>query len=476
MSNVVLTEAKRRQLVEAYLQGKAANVPPAHQIVRRPRGAIAPLSLTQEELWRRELRVPEIAPLYNECVTVRMTGSLDVAALERSFTEIVSRHEIWRTSFETKAGEPVQIIHPAMPVRLPLIDLRELPQAERMTAALHHIGQDARRRFDLQCEPPLRPTLARIDDREYRLFLVAHLIVLDGMSAFQLFPLELEVLYRAFLTGRASPLPELPIQCGDFAYWQRECLNGEIGKQTIYWRKQLRDPLPGTKWPKEGLRPGTKTYHGAVWPFALSSELSERLREFAPRANSTLFLTLLSGFAVLLHRRTSQNDIIVGTLSPSGRKHAEVLKLLGYFLNPVALRFDFGNDPTFRELLAQARIVMSEAISNDDVPIEHLARELRQEHDPGPSPFFTAAISLQPPTPNLDLDWSVTTMDVGSGGSPWSLYLAFTDRPQGILGRAQFDPDLVDAETLEATVRDLQALLHELTMNPSQRISDISFV
>jgi Condensation domain len=472
MSDTVLTEAKRRELLEGYLRA-AGKGPRGDRIVRRSQGNLAPLSWAQEELWRRELRVPEIPPLYNECVTLRMTGPLEVVALEQSLAEIIRRHEIWRTTFETRAGEPVQVVHPDHPVVLNAIDLREFQEAEREPEAVRRISLDAQRPFALREEPALRPTLVRMGETEHWLVLVAHLIILDGMSAYQILPGELSVLYQAFSAGRSSPLPELSFQCSDFAAWQREDSNGDFPGQISFWRRQLKDLPPVPVSLSEQPPTATKSYRGALRSFAFPDELSHRIRQLAQRENSTLFLVLLAAFAALLHRITQSKDLTVGTLSSSGRKHNEVPRLLGYFLNPVTLRFNFASDPTFQKLLAQARSVVSEAISNDDVPIEHLARELGQENDCGPSPFFSAAISLQPPTPDLGLNWTVTTMDAGSGGSPWDLYLAFIDRSQRTIGRVQFNPDLFSSDAITNILRDLQMMLQAVTTNVSQPISEV---
>jgi non-ribosomal peptide synthetase component F len=137
--------------------------------------------------------------------------------------------------------------------------------------------------------------------------------------------------------------------------------------------------------------------------------------------------------------------------------------LLGYFLNPVALKLSFHDRTTFRELLSQAQTVLLEAMSNDDVPIEGLARDFNAD-DSSPSPFFTAVISLQPPVPPLDLAWTVTTMDVESGGSPWDFYLAFIDTPEGLIGRAQFNPDLFDSKTVGCVLQDLQDVLENASL------------
>src|SRR5262249_26127739 len=156
----------------------------------------------------------------------------------------------------------------------------------------------------------------------------------------------------------------------------------------------------------------------------------------------------------------------VGTPSRAGRKRQEMQKLLGYFLNPVALRFDLTAKPTFRQLLRQAQRLTLEALANDDVPLEILCRELTLDHDPSRNPFFTVAISQQPPMPRIDLPWSVTSMDIESGGAPWDLYIAFIDQPEETMARVQYNPDIFSSETIEHVLRDYQDLLAGVTDSP----------
>jgi hypothetical protein len=465
-----LSDAKRI-LFDRYSQGRVSSGP---KIGRRPQGIPAPLSLVQEQLYFRDLEFAGNPPLYNECVTVRMLGPLDPDVLERSFNEIIRRHEVWRTSFETKAGQPVQIVHPHRPMQFSRIDLRGLGEADRETEAVRLVGEDVRRPFQLNKGPLLRPTLVRMSDEDHRLFLAVHQIVVDGRSAYQIYPSELAAHYKAFLAGQPSPLPELKIQCADFAWWQRECLNGEEAKEVSYWREQLDGNLPVGGWPTEKIRSVGRPYYGRIHPFAFSSQLSTHVRDVSRRLNSTLFLVLLTGLATLIHRdekrccekhRYEKNeDVVLGTLSPSGRKQSEVMDLLGYFLNPVTLRLNCAAHTTVGELVHHARGVVSGAISNDDVPIERLARVLEGQHGSGPSPFFNVAVSLQPPTPDFGLPWSVTSMDVESGGSPWPLYLAFIDRPEGIIGRVQYNPDLFEIATIKRVLQDLQLFFETLCL------------
>ena len=511
-----LNDEKRQRLLEEYVRARSQAAPSRSAIRRRSPGAIAPLTLAQEELWRRETENRkigrlEIAPLYNECVAVRMRGPLDDVALEKSLNEIVRRHEIWRTTFETRAGKPVQVVHPAAPLRLRKIDGGDFPASGNGCSAgdggapfQAAVADDVRRKFALASEPPIRATLVRIgaragrtrsdapaDDDERWLFVAAHLMVLDGISAYQLFPAELATLYRAYAAGKASPLAELPIQYGDFAVWQREAGEEErraaFADQIGYWRTHLHARPLRPDWPTGKPPTERRSYRGMTRPFAFSAELSARVREFARKENSSVFLVLLAAFGALLHRQTKQPKIVLGTPVSSGRNHNEVLNLLGYFLNAVTLVLNFEADPTFHELVAQTRIVLSDAMLHADVPIEQLAREIGQEQNPTPSPFFRAVVGMQPPMANLDLDWEVTTMDVDSGGSPWEFYLAFIDRqqagpqqigprqigPQPIVGRMQFDPESIGADEAMATLAKFQRVLEYLIGNPLQRVSEI---
>ena len=186
-----------------------------------------------------------------------------------------------------------------------------------------------------------------------------------------------------------------------------------------------------------------------------------------------MFVILLATFALLLHSYTGQDDFVIGTPSPAGRKRSEVQRMLGYFLTPVALRLRFTHELTFRELLKKAQRTTLEAISNDDIPVESLARELKVRIDPSRNALFTVALSLQPGMVPLDLDWNVTSMDIASGGAPWDLYLAFIDGQNGIEGRAQYNPDLFEGETITRMLQDYRRLLEVVCAAPEKQVSEM---
>src|SRR5258708_335011 len=326
-----LSETKRKLLQQYLSQGRAQTVDHRSIISPRPLGEPVPLSLSQEQLWLRERAAPGSPLLYNECITVRMPGPLEVPALERSVAEIIRRHEIWRTSYDTRNGQPVQIIHPAPEqLRLPLLDLRNLPGDRREAEAHRVVGETVRRPFDLKRGPLLRFRLVRMGDLEYRLCLCAHLSVVDGLSVFQVFPSELSILYKAFASGQSSPLPPLTVQFGDYAYWQRQWLQGdEQANQISYWKKQLSGGLPVFTWPTGQARHWASRFRGVIRRFTLAKDFGEKTKELSQREGVTLFTTLVAGLAALLHRYTQQDDIIVGTPSQAGPKRLKVGNLLG---------------------------------------------------------------------------------------------------------------------------------------------------
>src|SRR5579883_1414603 len=215
-----LSEAKRA-LLEKYRRGsEAAGASRPSIIPRRAPDAVVPLSYGQQQLWLVDQLVPD-APVYNECVTIHLPGPLDVAVFERSFNEVLRRHEIWRTTFPTVDGQPVQRIHPHVERALPLVDLTALPAEQREAESVRLATVEARQPFDLAEGPLLRATLMRLGEQEHRLYLTLHHIIFDGVAMYQGFLPELRTIYEAFLEGRPSPLPEPPLQYGDYAVWQR---------------------------------------------------------------------------------------------------------------------------------------------------------------------------------------------------------------------------------------------------------------
>ena len=472
-SGAELSEVKRR-LLQKYLSSELGrHTVEQARISPCPSGELAPLSFSQQQVWLHEQMASDI-PFYNEPITIRRQGSLDVTVIERCLLEIIRRHEIWRTTFDVVADQLVQTIHPvpkAFPV--PVVDLRRFPEAEREAEAKRLATIDARRPFDLKTGPLVRALLVHMHDEQHRLYMTVHQIIFDATTVYRVLLPELTTLYEAFAAGKPSPLPELSIQYADFAYWQQKKLMPEAwSEHTAYWRKQLAGELPVLQWPNDHPRPPVETHRGATQRFMLPVGLVETLRSISHQQGTSFYMTLLAGLAALLHRYTGQDDIILGSFS-AGRKLAELEPLLGYFVNPLPLRVNLSGNPTFRELQSRVRGVVLDALAHEDVPFVHVVKEIQHRPDPTRNPLFQVVISQQPKLPNIAAGWELVTEEVCNGGSKLDLVVVVDDRGDSVFGPIIYNPDLFDDATITRMIGHWQMLLTAAAAAPESHIADL---
>ncbi|HVG31078.1 MAG TPA: amino acid adenylation domain-containing protein, partial [Pyrinomonadaceae bacterium] len=388
-----------RGVEEALRDAAGVQAPP---IVPVGRDGALPLSFAQQRLWFIDQLEPGNTA-YLLPMAVRLSGRLDAGALGRALGEVARRHESLRTSFVAEGGTPRQVVGEAVETELPLLDLRDLPEAEREARARLLADEDARRPFDLGRAPLLRASLLRLGEEEHVLLLTMHHIVSDGWSLGVLVR-ELSALYAAYAEGRPSPLPELPVQYADFAAWQTEWLQGEaLERQLAYWRQRLSDSPSVVSLPADRPRPPVHSFRGARESMVLPQDLADDLKALGQGERATLFMVLLAAFQTLLYRYTGQRDISVG--SPvANRNRGETENLIGFFVNMLVLRADLSGEPTFRELLSRVREVCLGAYAHQDVPFEKLVEELQPGRDLGRSPLFQVAFALQnAPMPSADV-------------------------------------------------------------------------
>ncbi len=431
-----------------------------------------PLSFAQERLWLVHQLDPQ-SPFYNVPVALRITGPLNVVALEKSINEILRRHEVLRTTCSTIDGKPVQVISPNAPLVLPVADLRDLPQPGREDRALELATQEARRPFDLAHGPVFRTTLLCLSEEDYVLLLTTHNFVADGWSMGVLYH-ELSTLYDTFSTGRTSPLPELPIQYADFAHWHQQMLQGEVLEtQLTYWKKQLAGAPTVTELPTCRQRPAVQTYRGAIQSFALPKALSEAIKALSRREGVTLFMTLLAAFQTLLHRYTGQEDIVVGS-AVSNRNRIETEGLIGPFANNVALRTDFSGNPTFPQLLGQIRELAVGAYAHQDLPWDKLIEELHPEVAPNRNQLFQMLFVFHEHSveQNLKLPGlSVRPLRIELGTARFDLSLAMTNEKNNVSGYVEYNTDLFDRASITLLLNHFQVLLEGVVFDPDQPIS-----
>ncbi|HVB22530.1 MAG TPA: amino acid adenylation domain-containing protein [Ktedonobacteraceae bacterium] len=467
-----LSEAKRL-LLEKLLRGGISQKP--QPIAAKPHTTqknMAPLSFGQQQLWLLALLMQD-TPVYTECVTIHLPGTLDVPTFERSFNEIIRRHEAWRTSFPQVNGQPVQMVHAYTPLQVPVVDLRSLAVNEREAEAVCMATNAIAQPFDLANGPLLRTLLVQLSDTEHRLYLTLHHIIFDGYSLYQIFLPELRTIYDALLRGEPSPLPELPVQYPDFALWQREWAQGDtMAEQLAYWREQLAYAPAQLALPTDHQRPAVPTYKGSMHPFALSQSLTDALKTLSKREGVTLYMLLVATFQILLFRYSGQDNILIGT-AISDRKRKEVQNLMGFFLNTLVLRTNLSGNPTVRELLQRVREVVLEAHAHQDVPFELLVKELQPERTAGQNPFFQALLSLEPPLHVDESGWTLSQMDVETNTAKFDLSLELDDRPDGLIGRFEYNTDLFDPPTIERMAGHWQTLLASIVAHPEQHIAEL---
>jgi amino acid adenylation domain-containing protein len=431
------------------------------------------LSFAQARLWFLEQLEPG-SWAYNIPSAVHLTGSLDVAALKQSLNEIVLRHEALRTTFAMVSGEPIQVIAPALALSVPLVDMRDLPEAQQEASVKRLATESAQQPFDLAMGPLLRAKLLHLGEAEYVLLLTMHHIVSDGWSMGVLIR-ELAALYEAFSTGKPSPLPQLPIQYADFAHWQRQWLQGEVlAAQLSYWQQQLAGAQTVLELPTDRPRPAVQTFRGATEFLALAEPLSQKLKTLSQRSGVTLFMTLLAAFQTLLYRYTGQEDICIG--SPiANRNRSETEELIGFFVNTLVLRTDMSENPSFQELLGRVREVTLGAYAHQDLPFEQLVEALQPERNLSHHPLFQVMFVLQnAPMSALELpSLTISSREMESSTAKFDLDLSMEDTEQGLRGSLEYNTDLFDAGTISRMLEHFQTLLEGIVAEPDQRLSDL---
>ncbi|HEY0097017.1 MAG TPA: condensation domain-containing protein, partial [Archangium sp.] len=456
---------------EAVRAGSGVKAPP---LVRVQRTGALPLSYAQQRLWFLEQLEPGSAA-YNMPMAVRLLGELDVRALEKSFSALVERHEALRTTFTEVEGEPVQVIAEAAELRLAVVDLSEVAEAEAEARRLAE--QEAVRPFALATGPLLRVQLLRLSEQTHVLLMTMHHIVSDGWSMGVLVK-EMGSLYEAFAAGEASPLKALPVQYADYAAWQRGWLKDEaLETQLGYWRKQLEGAPKALELPTDRPRPVVRTARGASQPVRLSREVSEGLVALCRQEGMTPFMGLLAAFQVLLSRYARQQDVSVG--SPiAGRSRSELEGLIGFFVNTLVLRTKLEGNPSFREVLGRVRETTLGAYAHQDVPFEKLVEELKPERDMSRTPLFQVMFVLQN-TPELERaegrggeepKLAIRPVEVEGTTAKFDLMLSLGETPHGIAGALEYSTDLFEAGTIERMVEHLGVLLRGAVANPDEAI------
>ncbi|MFP5270445.1 amino acid adenylation domain-containing protein [Coleofasciculus sp.] len=455
------------------IQDSHLHLPPLHPV--SPEQPL-PLSFAQERLWFLHQLEPTTAT-YNMHAAVRLTGVLDIQALEDSFNEIVRRHHVLRTNFTVVDGQPVQVIAPTLTLTISVVDLQGLSETEREAQVRRQAKGEALFPFDLAKGALLRIKLLKLNASEHILLFTIHHIVCDAWSLGVLIR-EFTQLYEAFVNGKPSPLPELPIQYADFANWQRQWLQGEVlDAQLSYWQRQLAG-IPATlSLPIQRQPPAIPTFGSANQSFHLSSATSEQLQTLSRQEGVTLFMTLLAAFQTLLYRYSHQKDIVVGT-DVANRNRQDIEPLIGFFVNLLVLRTDLSGNPSFRELLEQVRDVALAAYEHQDLPFAKLVEVLRPDRNSSHTPLFQVLFVLQnAPLPDLDLSGlTVKPVEINTEIARFDLALFMEQTDTGIIGTFKYNTDRFEAKGITQFCHQFETLISRILKNPDTRIDTLELL
>lgn len=465
---------ERKAEILAFLHDlQPTNGTPVVQSRHRP--AQIPLSVGQAGMW--VLDQLEFREVFKLPVLLGLSGPLDVDAVRRAFAEIVRRHENLRTCFIPTGGEIQQVVQEDVTIDVPIVDLQQVPTAERTRALEQAVAAALRQPLDLRTDLMIRAILFQLAPEEHVLLFFVHHIASDGWSQTILIK-EFTTLYRAFHREEPSSLLPLTFQYADFALWQREWLaqNSDLLKQQLaYWRDQLAGAPPLLQLPTDHPRTPVASRQGAVAHFAIDGELLQALQQQSRQLGTTLFTTLLAAFQILVARYSGQKDIVIG-VPVANRSRPELAPLIGLFFNTLPIRSDLAKNLPFVDFLAQVKQTTFDAYRHQELPFEHLVETLYPAHDLNHHPIAQLFFKLvEIPDGELTLpDLEVRYLDVKvQHTTPLDLDFNLLQTDQGIRGHCVYNSDLFEPATIERLIGHYQTLLAAICRDPSQAIYDL---
>ncbi len=470
----LLSTEQRARLEQRLLLQRNASGVKKNAIPRRLGTGPCALSLYQQRLWFLDQLSPNTAT-YNVPAGLQIRGPLDILLLERSFQEVVRRHEVLRTTFACPAGEPVQGVRPEAHLQVACHDLRSESGPGQQALLERLLNAEAARPFDLTRDLMLRAALFRLADEDFILLITTHHIAWDLHSKAILYA-ELAAVYNGAGQTMPTELPDLPIQYADFAVWQRESLQGEtLEKLVAYWKQQLGEVPPALDMPLDFPRPAVQTLRGRKHFFSLPGALLDKARALSRQHHMTPYMTLLGAFNIFLLACTGQDNVCIGSPIAS-RNSVETENLIGFFINTLLLRIPLGGNPTYLEVLKRVRGVMLGAQEHQDLPFEKLVELLRPPRDLSRNPLFqvnfriAGAPQCPPPLNGLEVS-SMNLIDNMTSKFDLALELATVPDSKSYW---EYSSDLFADATVERMVIEFETLLAGLLEEPEKPLSDLA--
>lgn len=459
-------------MLAGYISGQSSGIlMPSIEV--KPRPDNIPLSFSQERLWFIDQLEGSVQ--YHIPIILKLSGDLNINALSKSIQTIINRHEVLRTVFRVKDGNPLQYIKDKDLWELNIVNGQAYKGDD--SGLQKYLQQLIKKPFDLANDHMLKATLLSLEDQEYLLLVTMHHIASDGWSM-PLIVKEVGELYKCYSEDKPVNLLPLNIQYADFAIWQRNYLKGELLESKInYWKEKLSG-VEVLELPVDFSRPAVHTTRGAVKGFDISKELTNQLNVLSQREGATLFMGLLSAFKILLHRYTGQEDVCVG--SPiANRTQPEVEGMIGFFVNTLALRSQVKDDDLFVSLLQQVKANTMKAYEHQDVPFEKVVEVVVKERDLSRTPLFQAVLILQntPDIPQFELgNIQLRGESIQNNTSKFELTFAINENAAGLRVSIEYNTDLFKEETIDRMFNHYKELLNSIVKSPREKIGKLKIL
>jgi amino acid adenylation domain-containing protein/thioester reductase-like protein len=467
-----LSPEQRAALVARLLKNRAAGrldlVGSAGIVSAQRTGDTVPLSFTQERIWFLEQFNPGTS-FHNMSGVARLPMRVDPDVFGECVDQLVQRHEILRTRFVMRDGDPVGVVAGRVAVAIKVLEGSSASERERL------FQEDAERPFDLSVAPLLRVTMASGDAEDCFIQLTMHHVISDGFSTGVFFR-ELGQLYRPRLAGKRIELPPLPFQFADFAAAERrEAADQDLDASLAFWVGRLRGVPQQLQLPASRRRPARMTNRGRRLAVSLPADLVSRVGQLSQQLSVTPFVTMFAAFAAVLGRYSGQDDLVVG-VPVANRERPGVTQIIGPFLNTLAMRVDLGGAPSFAGLVAQVNRTVLEGFEHQAVPFERVLHAVQGGRDPSRSPLIQAAFNFQVEKGSSAAAAGTQLRELPNGGCDFDLLLGLTTTAEGVAGHIDYYADVYDEGGVQRLVASFVAVLRAATAHPDAIVEDMALL
>ena len=433
-----------------------------------------PLSFAQELIWLHE-QFANGLPIYNESLVITINCSVNILILEKSINELLKRHQMLRASIELKNNTPMQKINCFKPTELFQIDMSNLCQEEQVKCVADLTNREARKTINLADDSLIKFFLIKLNKEKYKLFIVIHHIVFDGLSVYNILVKELEITYKSLLKNKPPVLPELPIQYQDFVFWERKFLLKSINEDDKrYWKERLTN-LPVLTLPTNSGNISSFSFHGSMEYSVFSAKLKDSLENLSKNKQVTFFILVLTAFKVLLSRYTGQDDIVVGTVV-HGRDYINLNKILGNFLNMIVLRSDLSSCNDFQQTLERVATSTYGAYRHQHVPFHEVLKIFNAQGRQSRRFPFQVAFIYEPNFHVGCLGWEVSQLEAHPGTSKFDLTFELDKRADGLIVKVEYNTELFGKNTIQQMLQHYQLLLEKVVEKPNFNFRQLSLL